>query len=441
MIEKYFTRLPVGIWFVFCVISIIYVSTHNYPVFDDSFNLTDIKRYAQHGLNIKSIQQHANPAGLASYVWAGVIGKIFGDNLVSYRLSMWMAWVLIFLIFTLLQPNLENSPVPLFTFSILFLISDFYSLLAASTLLTEGPSLLFALTGFWILTISIQKDFTRQKPFIFTLNVIASLLVGLAVISRIYYITLIPAMYLTLAICFLHDKTGVQKMLFYGISTVFCIVPVVLLYLLWGGFTPPMLKQVYPMFSSHIGFNLNRILPPILYIGLYSFPILVAGWQREFISWHHLIFPVLLIAIINIQDVYVWRMGVPFVGTGFFDNVISILNQKNRLLGMIGSNLCIATGGLSFSIICEQCYRKLKKLPEVSLKSDDIALVFGIMMLFFFCLEQILIQGNISFYERYMLQIYPFLGIVLFSFIKLTPKVIIWLCISFCISIFMLYRN
>lgn len=80
------------------------------------------------------------------------------------------------------------------------------------------------------------------------------------------------------------------------------------------------------------------------------------------------------------------------------------------VIAVIGAAACynaIALGGL-----LRERHSQLARRPEV---------VFSLLVILFFVLEQLGIGGNIPFYDRYVLQLAPFLGIVsFFALPKLT---------------------
>ena len=68
-------------------------------------------------------------------------------------------------------------------------------------------------------------------------------------------------------------------------------------------------------------------------------------------------------------------------------------------------------------------------------------MAFALLMIFFFVAEQFGVGGNLFLYERYMLQLAPFFGLVAFSLLpRITYPRLLVLAAMFAVSHIMLWR-
>ena len=70
-----------------------------------------------------------------------------------------------------------------------------------------------------------------------------------------------------------------------------------------------------------------------------------------------------------------------------------------------------------------------------------VPLGFSVVLILFFCMEQIGVGGNVPFYDRYVFQIAPFLGIIAFGLCPTLSRArVVMLAFLLVVSYGMLWR-
>src|ERR1700722_11488028 len=68
--------------------SLLFMARITRPVFDDQYNIVDVKRYAAEGITRDSLSKHVNPPGPTSFAWmAGAVRALGGDPVRDARLG------------------------------------------------------------------------------------------------------------------------------------------------------------------------------------------------------------------------------------------------------------------------------------------------------------------------------------------------------------------
>jgi hypothetical protein len=97
---------------------------------------------------------------------------------------------------------------------------------------------------------------------------------------------------------------------------------------------------------------------------------------------------------------------------GPFNSVLGILSRAPRVQSLLFAGI---VGAAIYNLIAVVLLFWEKR----SILFSSPPVVFSILAIVFFVAEQVGIQGNLPFYERYVIQMAPFLGIVAFA---LAPK-------------------
>ncbi len=369
-------RLAVLLFVLNAISALLFILFVNRIAYDDQYNLADVHRYASEGASANSIRAHINPAGPTGFIWMAVAARMFpADELRSARAAILISWLLLGAVILI---GTRYTRFPSLWYAALFVTLAFpHAVTAAALILTEGPALLFATLGtlLWV-------EFLSQATYNLTLEplgIAAGVSIGLAITCRQYYLALLPA-----AVLFaLHKwwqrspKARSVWVLPTLLSLVAAIIPVLLLVLVWKGLSSPGMVSgsSYGNWTATVGVNFYRPIVTGLYIALYSLP---------------LTFP----AMLRLRPEQRWRALLIAALGGFgATHFMSNLLQPGPFNSLIGT---------------------LSHAPRGILISCPLV-VFSILAILFFVAEQFGVQGNIPFYDRYVIQLAPFLGIIAFA--------------------------
>src|SRR5262252_5909109 len=170
--------------------ALLFIFSVKRPVYDDPPNFLDVARYATQGVSLETIRGHINPAGPTSYIWMGAAVRLLrGDGLQDARLAVLFSWLLLGAGVLVLG---RRSRFPQLWYAGLMVTLVFpHAMTAMSTVLTEGPAMLFALLGAMAIAEFVDRlDLSQGLPW---LGILGGLLIGLAVTARQYYAALLPA--------------------------------------------------------------------------------------------------------------------------------------------------------------------------------------------------------------------------------------------------------
>jgi hypothetical protein len=404
-IGKYY-RLAVLLFVLNVISALLFIIYVNRVAYDDQYNIVDVHRYAGQGVSADSIRAQINPAGPTGFVWMAVAARLFpADELRSARAAILISWVLLGAGILI---GARYTRFPSLWYAALFVTLAFpHSVTATALVLTEGLALLFATLGtvLWVEFLSQSTYNLRLAPF----GIAAGVSFGLASTCRQYYLALLPAA----ALFALHQwrqrssRASSAWVLPTMLSLMVAILPVLLLALVWKGLASPGMVSgsSYPNWTASVGLNFYRPLVAGLYIALYSLPLTFPAMLRLQPVQHWL---ALLVAVLGGFGATHFTSNL--LQPGPVNSLVGLLSQTRRgqslLFGLIvGATIynLVAVGLL----LWEQRTSLFSCAP----------VVFSILAITFFVAEQFGVQGNIPFYDRYAIQLAPFLGIIAFALV------------------------
>ena len=397
-------RLAVLLFALNVISALLFILFVNRQAYDDHYNLADVHRYASVGVSVDSIRAHINSAGPTSFIWMALAARWFpADELQISRAAILFSWLLLGAVI-LIGARYTRSPS--LWYAALFATLAFpHAASATALVLTEGPALLFATLGtlLWIEFQSQPTYYLKLGP----LGIAAGLSFGLAITCRQYYLALLPA-----AVLFgLHkwrDRPPRARSVWVLptlLSLVAAILPVLFLLFVWKGLSSPAMVsgRSYHRWTAAVGLNFYRPLVTCFYIALYSLP---------------LTFP----AMLRLRPDQRWRALLIAALGGFgAAHFMSNLLQPGPFKSMIGTLSHAPRGqALLFGLIAGATAYNLVAVGLLLWERRTILIpsplvLFSILAIVFFVLEQLGVQGNMPFYDRYVFQLAPFLGIMAFA--------------------------
>lgn len=409
----------------------LFISKVNRQVYDEPYNIFDVHNYATRGLSMETLLSHRNPPGPTGFLWmAAGVRLLGGEELRDARVATLMSWILL-AAGILICARYSHFP-QLWYGALLAMLVFPHALEATATLLTEGPSLLFAVLGAlaWIQFAS-NPDAT---PRLFALGLLGGLLMGVAVTCRQYNLALLPAAALFILYQWrrpaFREKSGwnVNAILSYALAA----VPVLLMVLAWKGISSPGMAtgtSYDHMWKASVGLNLTRPLVVAFYTAVYLVPLTFPAMFHMKASQRQraLLIAVpggAVIAYFNplflqpgpLNSLIRFASRVPYGGTALFA-AIAIVAIYNS------AGVCL--------LLWEQRQTLASCAPAV----------FALFVALFFVAEQIGVGGNLPFYDRYVLQLAPFLGLIAFAVLpRLTPARVFALAGMSILSHVMLWR-
>jgi hypothetical protein len=389
--------------------SLAFILTVNRPVFDDPNNLPDVHRYATEGVSIQTIYRQINPTGPTSFIWMGEAARIFGGSeLEMARVAALTSWVLLCLGVLFCTRSASSSP-DLWYAGLLVTLVFPHALTASATVLTEGPALLFAMVGALLWVESCSTTMMNLESMVRC--AIGGLLLGLSITCRQYYVAILPTMFIVALFQFYRRRTEVRPRWFIAIalSVLLATVPLGFLVFIWKGMSSPGMvtgNSYNNAWRSTVAVNLNRPLVAAFYILLYLFPLTfpairtLSRIQRALAGLFALLSAALLLPL---------RDAILQPGP-----LQSVLHGVRRLQGAEPIAFGAVTALIIFNAVAVACVVRKRRLIIWS----EAPVLFAICIILFFVLEQSGIGGNIPFYDRYVLQLAPFLGIFGFAFLR-----------------------
>jgi hypothetical protein len=382
--------------------AILFMVSVRGPVYDDDYHIVDVHAYASQGISRETVRAQRNAPGPTSYFWmAAAVRLLDRDELLDSRLAVLLSWTLLT---ALLVVGARHSKWPELWYGALLATLIFpHAAIASATVLTEGPGLLFALTGTlaWAEAVSRSGRLTAAS---FAWLAFGGLSIGLAVTCRQYFMALLPAAgALALVQVEGRDSTQLRAWLSgIALSLALAAMPVIFLVLAWRGVTSPGIAtgKSYSNYHAAAGFALFRpvvvILFAAIYLVPYSFPaMLLAPLKRR---W-----PAVLSSLL-----------IGSAATHFRD---SFLDMGLLHTLVVAASRIPAGGAILFWLLaCLAAYNAIAVCSliwaERSRLRARVPVMFALFAIFFFVAEQIGVGGNIPFYDRYILQLAPFLGMV-----------------------------
>lgn len=382
--------------------SILFIFLVRSPVYDDSFNMFDVVRYAAHGISINTIRGQKNVTGPTSFIWMSLaVHLVNGDALLDARLAVLLSWILSVLLLVLIARHSEWAE--LWYFGLLAALTFPHTLTASATALTEGPALLFAYAGTsaWIQGFWRRTDLGRTA---LAWVVPGGLCMGIAVTCRQYFLALLPSAGLLVILLIWRHRSNLKASAYGELmaSLAFAALPSFLLVAIWRGITSPSMAagKSYSNYQAGVGLALFRPVDVAFYVLVYLLPYC---------------FPAMWLVPRNRRwaSLFISMVG-GFAAAHFRQQLVnpgplsSFLDTTSRFsVGTFLPFWAIATLAIYNAIAVGQLlWVKRSELRKC------FPVVFALSMVLFFVLEQFGVGGNVPFYDRYVLQLAPFLGIV-----------------------------
>jgi len=409
----------------------LFIGFVNHPVYDDPFNVFDVHNYATKGLSVDALLTHRNPPGPTSFLWmAAGVRLLGGQELRDARIAVLVSWILL-AAGILIGARYSRFP-QLWLAALLATLVFPHSVEATATLLTEGPSLLFATLGALIWTEFISSSEFSAGPF--SLVMLGGLSMGLAVTCRQYYLALLPAAALFAPYQWRARPSSEKSR--WAVSAVFSLVlaavPVLLMVFVWKGISSPGMAtgtSYDHVWKAAVGLNLSRPIIVAFYAAVYLVPFTFPAMFCLKASQRRV---ALLIAVLG------------GVGIAYFS---SLFLQPGPLNSLIRFASRLPHGGtVLFALAAVAALYNAVAVGFLLWDQRQVLLscppaIFSSFVVFFFIAQQIGVGGNLPFYDRYVLQLAPFLGVVAFSVLpRLTAPRLLALAGLSILSHLMLWR-
>jgi hypothetical protein len=402
------------------VSAMLFIALVNRPVFDDPNNFPDVHRYASEGVSVDTIRHHINPTGPISFIWmAAAIRALGGDGLREARLAILLSWMLLGA-GIIIGARYSNFPELWYAALMVTLIFP-HTLTATATVLTEGPAMLFAVLGVLAWVESVARPAVTLRTV--TLSLLGGLSIGVAVTSRQYYLSLLPAaalfaLYQWRESVFVRKPVWIMSVI---LSLAAAALPVFLLVLVWKGLSSPGMVsgRSYATWKSTVGPNLFRPIVAFFYTALYFVPLTFPAALRLPRMRRGRALLVSLIAGIGAMFLTSYLLQ-----PGPLQSLVRAAGRSTRgqsiFFGLIVG--FVTYNGVAFGCLIWGRRGVLLSCPPV---------IFALLAVAFFIVEQAGVGGNIPFYELYVLQMAPFLGIIVFRLLpRLTlPRVTVLVCL------------
>jgi hypothetical protein len=427
--SRRYLRLVIIAFVLNMISATLFIGLINRPVYDDRYNTVDVQNYAHGGLSVATVLSQRNPPGPTSFLWmAAGVRLLGGEELRHARIAALLSWVLL-LAGILIGARYGSFP-QIWYGALLSTLVFPHAVMATATVLTEGPALLFATLGA-LMWIESGSRPTASLSFLL-LGILGGLSMGVAVTCRQYYLALLPAA--ALVGVFQLRGRGSKEKLFRALGIILFLAvastPVILLILIWRDIsTPNMATGMWYNWRAGVGLNVFRPIVASFYSCFYlvplTFPVL---WRvRPAPRW-----PALLFASLGGIVAACLR---------------SSLLQPGPLRALVGTASRLPAGDfILFGLLAGlTIYNAITIGLLLREKRDTLmscpALLFALLTGAFFVVEQLGVGGNLPLYDRYVLQIAPFLGIIAFTLIpQLTSARLMALAAMAAVSQVMLWH-
>jgi hypothetical protein len=412
--------------------AVLFIARVNRPVYDDGYNIVDVHNYATNGLSVAAIRAQRNTPGPGSFLWmAGAVRLLGGDELRDARLGALASWVL--LIGGVLVAARYSSFPNFWHGALLTLLVFPHAAEATSTVLTEGPALFFAVLGALACTEFVSRR--SGAPNTLVLGMTAGLSIGLSIICRQYNLALLAAGALLIAREFVRGEANSPKKVYWRASAILslavAVVPVLLLVMVWRGLSSPGMASgtSYANWKAGVGVSFSRPIIAAFYLGVYllplTFPLMArvdAAWRKRF-----LLAAVLGGVIALYLRAFLLQPGPLNTFVGFASRVPA--------LGIVAFGLVAVAAIYNGLAVGQRLWGQRASMAA------SPPTVLALLTILFFVGEQIGVGGNIPLYDRYLLQMAPFLGIIAFWLVpRVTYLRVFALMVLSLISQVMLWR-
>ena len=390
------------------VSAILFISFVKRPVYDELYNMRDVQTYAANRISVSTLRIHKNAAAPGSFIWMAAGVRLWGgDELRAARIASLASWLLLG-IGILVGGSLSSFP-ELWYGSLLCTLVFPHAVISTATVLTEGPSLLFATLGALAWTEFVQLQ-TVDTLRIF-LGLVGGLSLGVAVVCRQYnFALLISAAVISIVQLNNQSKREARSWVSgLALSLMAATAPVILLLLVWKGVTSPSMAAglSYANYQASMGLNLTRLLAAGFYVIVYLLPLSYSVSQNLTSAqrWAVLFSSLLLGILVTSIRSHLIEPGP--------------LSTVTHLVSRLPMGSIVAFGLLAFLAIYNFIKASIMLWNAKTRVVSCIPLQFALLAILFFVVEQVGVGGNIPFYDRYVLQFAPFLGIIAFS---ITPN-------------------
>jgi hypothetical protein len=385
--------------------ALLFVTLVNRPVYDDVFNIFDVHAYAQNGVTVSSVVAQRNAPGPASFIWMAAGVHLLGDGeLRDARVAVLASWVLLAVATFCVGPR---SGFPQLWYGALLAAMVFpHSATATATLLTEGPALLFAMLGVLAWTEAVSRPKTTSAVFL--LGMVGALGMGLATISRQYNLALLPAA-AGVGLYQLRWRSSRDRSIFLAniiLSLTVAATPLLILVFVWKGITSPSMAAgtSYETYHASVGLNFLRPIVASFCVGFNLIP---------------LTFPAMLLQSNRRWPALVAAMLIALLATSFRAQIVNIgvLHSVIRTLSRLPIAGTAAFGFIAILVIYNAIAFGLLLWDKRAVVREAPPVMFALLMILFYIGEQLGVGGNIPFYDRYVLPLAPFVGLIVFSVI------------------------
>lgn len=306
-----------------------------------------------------------------------------------------------------------------------------HSVEAAALVLTEGPALLFATLGTlaWIEFVSM----TDPGPLAQAFGIAGGFSMGLSVTCRQYYLALLPAAFVLVIYRWrgLDVNNRLKWRASVTVSLAAAVLPVFLMIIVWKGFSSPGISSgaSYANWQARMGLSLSRPVIAALYSAIYFLPLSFPAMLHVRSAQRRWAFPVSIIGGITagLSDSLFLQPGP----------LHSFVNAISRM----GISQSIALGLIATVTIYNIIAVCLLLWDKRTAWLSSPLVLFAVLTVVLFVIEQFGVGGNIPLYDRYLLQFAPFVGIISFYVLpRMTYARVIVLAAMSLLSHYMLWR-
>ncbi len=402
------------------VSSLLFMAKITRPVFDDQYNIVDVNRYAAEGLTLDAVKNHVNPPGPTSFVWmAEAVRALGGDPLRDARLGALASWLVLALCIVVAGQKLRLHSAELWYAALLVTLAFPHAPMAMATVLTEGPAAMFAVLGAIAWAEFMAAETVTGK--IFATAIAGGFCVGFAVTSRQYYLALL-ACWPILLLYRWRSKLSGSAVTAAFLALAAAAAPILCLILVWHGLSSPNIVAgvSYTKWSSKVGFNLIRPAIAAFYVGLYFVPLTISEAVHGRLATRKKI-----LAFAGFGGIATALIGASFVQPGPLHTLLGVGERVPH-----GANILLAAVAAitiyNFTLFADSAWERRDELIR------NPVVVLSSLVIVFFILEQVGVGGNIPFYDLYVMQIAPFLGVVAFAVYprlktaRMIPLALLW---------------
>jgi Dolichyl-phosphate-mannose-protein mannosyltransferase len=429
--SKKYSRIILVIFALNVISALLFMRFVNRPVYDDPYNIRDVHVYASEGFSVATMRVQQNAPGPTSFLWmAEAVRLLKGEELLDARIGALLSWVLLAAgVFAFIRYGNHSE---IWYGALLALLVFPHAVEATATVLTEGPALMFALLG-----ILAWMEFASRPTLSFgsvTLGLLGGLSMGVAVTCRQYNLALLAS-----AACFaLYERRqrglDQRERTLWAVAVILSLavaaVPVLLLLWVWKGFSSPGMVAA-AFYGNWHGVGLNFAKPTIaaFYSLFYLVPLTFPAMRSVKASSRA---RVLLVSLVGGG------------AAGYFSSFLlqpgplhTVVQAISRVPGAGGVFVgLVATVTIYNAVaVCMLLWEQRARVAA------NPAVIFAVLTIIFFIAEQFGVGGNVPFYDRYILQVAPFLGLVAFGLLpRLTYPRLAALALMSAVSHVMLWR-